>query len=177
MSKHLNSRWSVERAVVSGAASGIGQAAVEDLLRDGASVIAVDLNLPQSVIEDFQALAIHPNQMILPVTADVTDAPGLRESVAEAVAEMGAPDFALNCAGIQRAGNFEQISDADYSAVINVNLLGSRNFALAVLPHLSTGGQFALLASMGGLVGNYGYSAYAASKFGVIGLAEVLRLE
>ncbi|MEH6569284.1 MAG: SDR family NAD(P)-dependent oxidoreductase [Halioglobus sp.] len=170
-------RWNVRTAVISGAASGIGQAAIKALVADGSNVVAIDLKIPAATLEEFTILKTRQDQKIITLEADVTNAEGLREAVSSAVMEIGEPDFALNCAGIQRAGNFERISDADYAAVINVNLLGSRNFARAVLPHMHAASQLALLASMGGLIGNYGYSAYAASKFGVVGLAEVLRLE
>ena len=170
-------RWSVRNAIISGAASGIGQAAIKTLVADGSNVVAIDLKISAATMEELNTLKTHQDQKIVALEVDVTNAKELRESISSAVMELGAPDFALNCAGIQRAGNFERISDEDYAAVINVNLLGSRNFARAVLPHMHAGSQLALLASMGGLVGNYGYSAYAASKFGVVGLAEVLRLE
>lgn len=177
MNTKTTTRWNVGTAIITGAASGIGLAAIKALVADGSNVVAIDLKIPQATIEALNSLKTRKEQKIVALEADVTDAQGLREAVNGAVKELGAPDFALNCAGIQRAGNFEQISDEDYAAVINVNLLGSRNFSRATLPHMRAGNQLALLASMGGLVGNYGYSAYAASKFGVVGLAEVLRLE
>ncbi len=60
---------------------------------------------------------------------------------------------------------------------VEVNLIGSRNFSAAVLPLMTPGAQLALIASLAGLVPNYGYAAYSASKFGVVGLAGCLRLE
>jgi NAD(P)-dependent dehydrogenase (short-subunit alcohol dehydrogenase family) len=172
-----NSRWDVKLAIVSGAASGIGSAVTRALLEDGSSVIAVDLNMTDAAVAMLEQACHNPDQKVVPVSGNVADAPGLRSLISAAVAEHGQPDFALNCAGINRTGNFEKISDEDYTAVITVNLLGSRNFARAVLPHMAAGSQFALLASLGGLVANYAYSAYSASKFGVVGLAEVLRVE
>jgi NAD(P)-dependent dehydrogenase (short-subunit alcohol dehydrogenase family) len=93
------------------------------------------------------------------------------------VAAVGAPQLAINCAGVQRAREFEELSAEDFEFVVGVNLLGSRNFAAAVLPHLSPGARLVFVASLAGLVGNYGYTAYSASKFGVVGLASALRLE
>jgi len=60
---------------------------------------------------------------------------------------------------------------------VDINLKGSRNFAAAVLPHMASGSRLVLLASLAGLVGNYAYAAYNASKFGVVGLASALRIE
>ncbi len=61
--------------------------------------------------------------------------------------------------------------------MVTINLVGSRNFAAAVLPHMRAGSQLALIASLAGLVPGYYYAAYNASKFGVVGLAGALRLE
>jgi NAD(P)-dependent dehydrogenase (short-subunit alcohol dehydrogenase family) len=55
--------------------------------------------------------------------------------------------------------------------------VGSRNFAAAALAHMQPGSRLALVSSLAGLVPNYSYAAYSASKYGVVGLAEVLRLE
>jgi short-subunit dehydrogenase len=58
-----------------------------------------------------------------------------------------------------------------------VNLIGARNFAAAVEPHLQAGSHLVFVASLAGLVGNFAYAAYCASKFGTVGLAQCLRLE
>jgi NAD(P)-dependent dehydrogenase (short-subunit alcohol dehydrogenase family) len=64
-----------------------------------------------------------------------------------------------------------------FEQVVQVNLFGSRNFAAAVLPSMLPGSRLALVSSMAGFASNYSYAAYCASKFGVIGLGRVLRLE
>lgn len=61
--------------------------------------------------------------------------------------------------------------------MIDINLKGSRNFAAAVLPHLRPGSHLVFVASLAALTGNFAYTAYCASKFGVRGLAEALRYE
>jgi 3-dehydrosphinganine reductase len=61
--------------------------------------------------------------------------------------------------------------------VIAVNLGGSRNFAAAVLPHMGSGAHLVFVASLAALAGTYAYTAYCASKFGVMGLASSLRVE
>jgi 3-dehydrosphinganine reductase len=110
-------------------------------------------------------------------TVDVRDPDRLTEVIAAAVQLLGAPDLAINSAGIQLAKPFEELSAEEFRRVIEVNLLGSRNFAAAVLPHMQAGGRLALVSSLAGLVPNYAYAAYSASKYAVVGLAEVLRLE
>ena len=83
----------------------------------------------------------------------------------------------MNCAGVVIATPFEETDEAAFRRVVDINLYGSRNVAAATLPHLKNGGHLVLVASLAGFVANYGYSAYCSSKFGVVGLAEVLRLE
>lgn len=109
--------------------------------------------------------------------ADVRNAEAMMMAAREAVAVLGRLDIAINCAGVLYAAEFEKISEEEFRRVVDINLYGSRNFAAAVLPHLKRGSQLALVASLAGIVGNYGYAAYNASKFGVVGLASALRIE
>ena len=95
----------------------------------------------------------------------------------EAAAALGRIDIAINSAGVHYAAEFEKISEEQFRRVVEINLFGSRNFAAAVAPHLQRGSQLALVASLAGIVSNYGYAAYNASKFGVVGLAGALRIE
>jgi NAD(P)-dependent dehydrogenase (short-subunit alcohol dehydrogenase family) len=173
----MDTHWGVRHAIISGGASGIGLAVAKALVADGSSVTILDLEIGQQIVEQIGAQRQSDAQNVLSFEVDIVDAPAVRKAVDEAVAKVGLPDFSLNCAGIQYATNFERIDDEAFARVINVNLLGSRNFAFAVLPHMQNGSQLAFLASMGGLIANYGYSAYSSSKFGVVGLAQVLRTE
>ncbi len=77
----------------------------------------------------------------------------------------------------QRAAPFEQLSREDFEMVVQVNLFGSRNFAAALLPHMRSGARLGLVSSMAGFAANYSYATYCASKFTVVGLGRVLRLE
>jgi 3-dehydrosphinganine reductase len=111
-------------------------------------------------------------------TADVRDPEQVRAAVAQAVAALGPPTLVVNSAGVQLGQAFGDFSDEQFERVIAINLLGSRHVAAATWEHLAaTRGRLVLIASLAGLVPNYGYSAYCASKYGVVGLAEVLRLE
>jgi short-subunit dehydrogenase len=69
------------------------------------------------------------------------------------------------------------LSAEDFTRVVNINLIGSRNFAAAVLPHMKSGSRLAFVASLAGLISNYSYAAYNASKFGVVGLAGAIRMD
>jgi len=98
-------------------------------------------------------------------------------AIDSAVKDIGIPDFALNSAGILRTAVFTELPFETFDQVIKVNLIGSRNFAASTLKHMKSGSHLVLVSSLAGIVGSYTQSAYAASKFGVVGLAEVLRTE
>ena len=165
-------------AVITGGGSGIGLRLAEMLVREGTSVGIIDRSDSAQAREILEALA--RQQVATQVEffqADVTDAAALERAVNAAAEGLGVPDVAINCAGIQVAKPFAELTAEEFERVININLCGSRNFAAAVLPRMQSGAQLALMASLAGLVPSHSYAAYNASKFGVIGLAGALRLE
>lgn len=159
--------------LVTGAGSGIGQRLAELLLERGDDVIAVDIDFSDAARASLEKAGakVHFEK------ADVRDSEAVSTAVARGVEALGAPKLAVNCAGVVVATPFDETDEESFRRVVDINLYGSRNVAAAVLPHLTGGGQLVLFASMAGFVANYGYSAYCASKFGVVGFAEVLRLE
>lgn len=164
-------RWPV--VFITGGGSGIGRQLATTLAARGADVALFDLTVPVPVRDEVAAgggrLSVHE--------VDVRDDQALAVAVSAAVAEVGAPVLAVNSAGLSRNDRFETATRDDFEFTLQVNLVGSRNFAAAVLPHMQSGSRLALIASMAGITGGYTYAAYAASKAGVIGLAKVLRLE
>jgi NAD(P)-dependent dehydrogenase (short-subunit alcohol dehydrogenase family) len=163
------------RVFVTGAASGIGRRLAELALHHGADVAGFDLT--KDGLSELSEEAARLGRRSHVELVDVRRADALTSAVDRAAEAIGAPDLAINCAGIQLAKPFEELSGEEFGRVIEVNVVGSRNFAAAALPHLGTGGRLALVASLAGLVPNYSYAAYTASKYAVVGLAEVLRLE
>jgi 3-dehydrosphinganine reductase len=160
-------------AFVTGGGSGIGLALAETLAGRGARVAAFDLKFSGAARARLRKVC--PEALFLEV--DVRDAAGMDAAVRKAVAQLGAPDVAINSAGVLVALPFLEISSERYDFVVDVNLKGSRNFAAAVLPHMGRGTHLALVASIAGVVSNYGYAAYSSSKFGVVGLSHALRIE
>lgn len=108
---------------------------------------------------------------------DVADAGAVEGTVSEAVAMLGAPDRVVLAAGITLPGRHDRIDLAAQRAVMEVNYFGSLNMVLALVPQMRAKARLALVGSAAGLVGTYGYGAYAPSKFALRGLAEVLRVE
>lgn len=166
-----------EVAFISGGGSGIGREFAQRLAREGVSVVLFNRSDAAAVVAELEALRVNPAQRFASFRADVADAAAIAAAVGTAVAQVGVPDLAINSAGIQKAARFDAQPAGDFEQVIHINLVGSRHFAAAVLPHLATGARLVLVASLAGLLGNFAYAAYCASKWGVVGLAEVLRVE
>jgi NAD(P)-dependent dehydrogenase (short-subunit alcohol dehydrogenase family) len=165
---------------ITGAGSGIGQELAKRHIRNGASVALFDLRFSDEAKTQLEKEKQSRKQVIAYLEADVTELGALEEVINNAEIQVGLPDLAIHCAGIQDARPFEEMNQQDFERVIAINLYGSRNFAQACLPLLEKNkkeSQLVFIASMAGIVGNYGYSAYCSSKFAVVGLAQVLRLE
>jgi len=162
---------------VSGGMSGIGKALALEYSRRGADIAVFDLVVEDTVVAELENARRSQSQKIVAYQASVTDFEQLREAVDKAAAALGAPALAINCAGINKALPFAELPREDYERVVQVNVFGTRNFAAAVLPLMERGGRLALVASMAGFTANYCYAAYSSSKFAVVGLGKVLRLE
>ena len=144
-------------ALVTGASRGIGAAIAEVLSRDGARVICVDV---PAAGEDLVAVAnaVGGTALQLDVTSD--RAPG-------AIAERGA-DIVVHNAGITRDRTLARMSDAEWDAVLAVNLESIERINAA----LTDVSRIVCVSSMSGIAGNRGQANYATSKAGVIGLVE-----
>lgn len=174
------SNWKYRRPNVtylSGGSSGIGLGFAHALTEAGSSIAIFDLQIADDVLVRLQQACTANGQSVAFYPVDVTDPIALDAVMAEAHARQGPADLAFNCAGLMRNAVFTELSFETFQLVINVNLIGSRNFAASALKHLSPQGHLVFMASLAGIVGSYTQSAYAASKFGVVGLAEVLRAE
>lgn len=171
---------------ITGAASGIGWQFAKHYCQAGWNVALFDRESLQAPSDDsqqapsiaaLQQYKQNQQQCISSFQLDISDPNAVEQGVSRAVTELGTPDLAINCAGILRTAPFSQLDYHSFKQVMDINLMGSRNFAASVLPHLRSGSHLVLVASLAGIVGTYTQAAYAASKFAVVGLAEVLRLE
>ncbi|UJA06078.1 SDR family NAD(P)-dependent oxidoreductase [Acinetobacter johnsonii] len=169
----------MKTAWITGGSSGIGLELTKRLLKDNYQVCIFAHAGIEQAIGDLQKRS----PAVCGFEVDVQNESTLDAKFAEAVATFGTPDLLINSAGISIAKSFEDMSSEEFLRQININLVGSRNVAHAALPYLKQTVQqgktpkIVFIASVAGLVGCYGYTGYCASKFGVIGLAEVLRME
>lgn len=161
-------------ALVTGAGSGIGMKLAELLLARGDDVIAIDIRFGDEVRSTLESTGTGNVHL---AEVDVRDGEAVKAAISSGVGALGEPRLVINSAGVVTAKPFMETSEEEFRRIVDINLYGSRNIAEATIPHLESGGHLVLIASLAGFVANYGYSAYCSSKFGVVGLAEVLRLE
>lgn len=167
----------IKHVVISGGGSGLGLGLACRYLKRGSKVSVLDLSISAERKKALDKLASDHHSKWQFFKTDVTNASLLKDNVNKAISEFGLIDLAINSAGVIINKCLEDTSPEDFKRVIDINLNGSFNFASAVLPTLQKGAGLALISSMAGLFSNYAYSAYGASKFGVVGLATTLRYE
>lgn len=166
---------------ITGGSSGIGLATARRVAALGAHVGIFARN-PVKLAEAegvVKAAAVRPTQRIFSFSMDVADLAQVRDTCGRAVERFGVPDILITSAGIPMAGRFEDIGARRFDAVMKTNLYGTRHVIATLLPAMlaSGDGHIVPVASSAGLYGVYGYSAYGASKFAIVGLAECLRSE
>lgn len=166
-----------QHAIITGGASGLGLGIGTQLLHRGGKLSVLDLSISDAVRSQLDQAAQKGGGAWAFHACDVTQAEALTDSFQALVSAFGQPSLVINSAGIINNQTFENLNVADFRRVIEVNLFGSFNVAKAALPVLQNQGRLALVASMAGLLSNYGYTAYGTSKFGVVGLATTLRYE
>lgn len=172
------------RAVVSGAASGLGLATARRIVAEGGKVTLLDLN-----DEKGQAAAAELGAAASYLHLDVTDEAGAEAALSQAKARMGGLNVAVSCAGIIGAGRTlgreGPMALANFANTITINLIGTFNLAKAaanVMQHNEPGedgerGVIVNTASVAAFEGQIGQAAYSASKGGVVGMTLPLARE
>jgi short-subunit dehydrogenase len=165
---------------ITGGSSGIGLASAKQLASLGANTIIFSRNRNQ--LEYAQKEIIRSKKedsvRVVYMPLDVADNEMTTAVMEEAVNKYGPPDILINCAGRAFPNYFENITYEQFESTLKINLFGVRNTIAALLPHMKTkGGHIINVSSIAGFVGVFGYTDYAASKFGIIGFSESLRSE
>lgn len=160
-------------AVITAAASGMGRAAVELFIREGAKVCAVDVNeagLKQMVAD------LHAGDKLCTVTADLSAATDARQSIHDAAEALGGIDILWAHAGIPGPGGIEGLDVDEYQLALNLNLQSATLAAGEVISHMRKrgGGSIIFTASVSGMVGSMWSPVYSSCKFGVVGLTKSL---
>lgn len=159
-----------KRAVITGAASGIGHATAELFAAEGARVLAVDLPGQEGA---------YASEAILPFAADVAADDTPDRLVAAATELLGGADILFNNAAIERRAPFADLSDAAWDAMFAVSLRAGFRIARAFVPLLeqSGAGRIISTSSMAAVRALPGQAAYAAAKAGLVALTRAMALE
>lgn len=164
-----------QTAIVTGAATGIGEAIATRLASSGAAVVIVDLDLAGA-----ERVAATIGGGAFAVRANVTRSAEVNQVVETVLARTGRIDILVNDAGIAgKAAPIWEQTDDDWDRNIAINLTAAFYFCRAVIPHMRERqyGRIVNIASIAGKEGNPRMVAYSASKAGVIGLTKSLGKE
>ncbi len=165
-------------ALVTGSAQGLGRALVDRLAAAGAAVVLVDLQ-EQEVRAAAVEVAEQYGVATLGLAADVTDEESVSAAFDAAVEQFGRVDIVVSNAGILISGAITDFDVAKWAKVVEVNLVGymvvAKHAARVMIPRGV--GVIIQINSKSGKTGSYKNSAYAAAKFGGVGLTQSLALE
>ncbi len=164
-------------ALITGGARGIGKSIAMVFSREGADIVIADVNLDSAAKTASEIEGLGRKAMALEL--DVTDYAKVEEGVNKILDKFGKVDILVNNAGITKDNLLLRMSQADWDTVINVNLKGTFNCIKAASRPMvkQRSGRIISIASIIGLMGNWGQANYAASKAGIIALTKTVAKE
>ena len=165
-------------ALVTGAARGIGKAIALKYAQEGCNIAFTDLVIDENGKKTEEEIAAF-GVKVKGYASNAADFEACHNVVAEVVKDFGRLDILVNNAGITKDGLMMRMTEAQWDAVINVNLKSAFNFVHAVTPVMmrQRTGSIINMASVVGVHGNAGQCNYSASKAGMIGLAKSIAQE
>ena len=165
-------------ALITGAARGIGKAIALRYAAEGADVAFTDLVINEAAEQTIKELEAFGHK-VKGYASNAADFAQTQEVVDQVMADFGHIDILVNNAGITKDGLMLRMSEAQWDAVINVNLKSAFNFIHAVVPVMARqrAGSIINMSAVVGASGNAGQCNYSASKAGLIGLAKSIAKE
>ncbi len=162
-------------ALITGASRGIGKAIALKFASEGADIAFTDIKISEETVSEIEALGVK----VRAYASNAADFEQTHSTVEEIHKEFGHIDILVNNAGITRDGLMLRMDEAQWDAVINVNLKSAYNYIHAVTPIMARqrGGSIINMSSVVGVSGNAGQCNYSASKAGLIGLAKSIAKE
>ncbi|MBT3628018.1 MAG: SDR family NAD(P)-dependent oxidoreductase, partial [Rhodospirillaceae bacterium] len=162
-----------KKAIITGAATGIGLETARRFAEEGAQVVLSDIDsagVAAAAGEITSAIAI---------AADVTDQEQVDTLVARSIEELSGLDIFVNNAGIPMLGAVESLAEADWDREMDVNLKSIYRTGRAIWPHFKAQGSGVILntASIAGLRGSAGQASYGAAKAGVVNLTRCMAID
>ncbi|WEO93577.1 SDR family NAD(P)-dependent oxidoreductase [Streptomyces sp. FXJ1.172] len=170
-------RYEGRRALITGGGSGIGQATVLRLLAEGGTVVAADVS-ERGLKDTVEKAGAYADRLIT-LVVDIADETSVREGVAAATAALGGLDVLVNAAGILRSSHTHETSLADFTRILQVNLVGTFLVIREAIPALLEGRDAAVVnfSSTSAVFAHPYMAAYAASKGGIQAMTHALAAE
>ena len=161
-------------AIITGSASGIGKGIAQRFAEEGAKVAIADINL-----ELAEKTAEETGDCAMAVAVNVSDKESVEKMVDAVESKLGALDIFVNNAGVSYISPFLECSEELWDKTMAINLKGTFNGAQAAIKRMIVRKKGVILnmSSQSGKAGNSQYTAYCASKFGIIGLTQSLAME
>jgi short-subunit dehydrogenase len=173
----MRARFEGQRALITGAASGIGRSTALELARRGYTVGLVDIDGAglATLAEEVRSAGGEAHTF----QADLASPEAIEMLARDVVGALGRVDLLLNNVGVAVVAPLLEISEEDWDWILNINLRAAVRLTRALLPGMIArgSGQVAFTASMAGLIGAPGMLAYSTTKFALVGFAEALRLD
>lgn len=162
-----------QTAIVTGGSRGIGRAVAVRLAKDGMNLV-INYRGNSAAAEETERLCRELGAEVLLVQGDVSRAEDCEKLAAQAKGAFGRVDVLVNNAGITRDGLLARMTEEDFRAVLDVNLVGPWNMMKAVnrIMMKQRYGRIVNLSSVTGLMGNMGQTNYAAAKAGILGMTK-----
>lgn len=168
-------RFGGKVALITGAGDrGIGGAIAERMAREGAAISIATIDPPKRLLKKLERF----REGVVFTQADITVEKDVRRAIDDCLGEFGKIDILVNNAGIAVTSLLESMTNEQIERILQVNLYGAIALSRAVLPHLiQPGGVIVNIASALGVGGCPGFSAYSATKAGLIGFTQSLAWE
>lgn len=164
--------------LITGGSSGLGLGLAQALLERGARLILL-ARTPEKLERAKERLLKNVSGgkvEIVPV--DISDREALQEALDDVLQQQPSLDIVINNAGILKEGYFEKLAVTDFKEMFGANYFGALYVTQITLPYLKRSrGRLINVASVAGLTGGFGLSAYSSSKYALVGLTETLRCE
>ena len=162
-----------QTAIVTGGSRGIGRAVAVRLAKDGMHLV-INYRGNSAAAEETERMCRELGAEVLLVQGDVSRAEDCEKLAAQAKEAFGRVDVLVNNAGITRDGLLARMTEEDFRAVLDVNLVGPWNMMKAVnrIMMKQRYGRIVNLSSVTGLMGNMGQTNYAAAKAGILGMTK-----
>ncbi|KAH6955728.1 hypothetical protein BKA56DRAFT_440218, partial [Ilyonectria sp. MPI-CAGE-AT-0026] len=165
--------------VLTGAASGIGQATAELLASQGAKLSLCDVQ--EKALEELVAKLTKSGADVIGTVVDVRRRNEVEQWIHKSVQKYGQINGAVNAAGVVGRGMLHQliheVTDDDWDLVYDINVKGILHSLRAEIPHLASGGSVVNIASLAGITGSPQCATYSSSKHAVVGLSRVAAKE